>query len=154
MARGGHDQDDRDELRALIAGPKESCKRMSKIVRRKGILVNEATSFDDALSLASRHNFSVALLDMGEGEFKEPSWVELLESLGVEVRLFCLVPDDLDEELKERLDESGAALLPKPLDENELSKRLGQIVKESSGSLNIPKAKSRGTLRMRDYDDE
>lgn len=153
MPRGMED-DDHEDIRALVAGPQENVKRVSQLVRRKGFLVDSAYTFDDAQAFASRHNYVAAVLDMGEGDFAETSWLELLESLGMETKLFCLVPEDLDEEILNRLKEDEAVIINKPCEAEDLDEPLQQIVRASGAEHRAPKIKSsKGTLRMRDYDD-
>ena len=153
MSRG-YEVDEREEIRALVAGPQDVVKRVAQYVRRKGFLVDTAFSFEDAQEFTSRHNYAVAVLDMGEGDFAETSWLELLESIGMDTRLFCLIPEDLDEELLERLKEDDAVIINKPCEAEDLQEHLQAIVRDSSAGMNAPKLKgSKGLLKMRDYDD-
>ena len=150
----GYEDDDHDDIRALVAGPPENGKRISQFVRRKGFVVDSAYTFEEAQELTSRHNYAVAVLDMGEGDFAETSWVELLESLGVETKLFCLIPEDLDEELVDRLKNDEAILIQKPCEAEDLEEPLRAIVRSSSAEHHVPRIKSsKGQLRMREYDD-
>ncbi len=152
--RRGESEDDRDQIRALVAGPQDNAKRVSQLVRRKGFLVDSAYAFDDALELTRRHNYTVAVLDMGEGDFAETSWLELLESLGMETKLFCLVPEDLDKELLERLHENEAVVIQKPCEAEDLDEPLKAIIQAAGAEPKAPREKSsKDTLRMRDYDE-